>query len=133
MLHKYYVNGRSRRFNLQFGSKTADDGWSIPNICHDLREAISNAVNVNDELYSVLNGYKQYLYLQKSKNTKRYWKVVIAVWYIKRQYDRGFKPDAIIRITTDNLKRVVKDKRTDQYYEVLPLHVFDDPNIRMFY
>ena len=44
----------------------------MPNIRQNLRYAIENAVEKDAELAVVLDGYKQYLYLQKSENTSSY-------------------------------------------------------------
>ena len=134
MLHKYYVCGVSNRFNLQFYSETAEDGgWTIPDIRYNLREAISEAMDCDDELFAVLNGYKQYLYLEKSENTRRFWKVIIGVWHSKRDCEDGFDPDRVIRVTTKDFRELVRDKYTGQLYQELPVSVYNDDKIRMFY
>ena len=134
MLHRYYLEGISNHFNMKFSSETAKEGvWTIPDIQYHLREAISEAIACDNELYAVLDGYKQYLYLEKSENTKRFWKVVIGVWHSKRDCDWGCEPDRVIRITTDDFRELVKDKYTGQLYQELNRSVCNDDKIRMFY
>ena len=134
MLHKYYICGVSNRFNLKFCSETADDGvWTMPDIRYALREAISEAMESDVELYAVLSGYKQYLYLEKSENTSRFWKVVIGVWHSKWDCDNGFDPDRVIRVTTNYLRELVRDKYTGELYQELPMSVCNNDKIRMFY
>ena len=105
----------------------------MPNIRQNLRYAIENAVEKDAELAVVLDGYKQYLYLQKSENTSSYWKVVIGIWTNRFECENGFEPYAIIRITTDDFCRLVPDKHTGKLYESLSTTVFSNRNIRMFY
>ena len=134
MLHKYYVEGVSNRFNLKFYSPTADDGiWTMPNIRFNLRDAIFDAMEDDVDLRFALSGYKQYLYLEKSENTKRYWNVAIGIWDSKSDFDSGFDPVRIVRVTTDDFTELVRDKYNDEFYQYLPLSVWYDDNIRTFY
>ena len=134
MLHKYYYSGRSRRNNMQFSSDTADDGvWTMTLM--SFWHLLSNS-DFDEELDIALKGYKQCLYLEKSENTKRFWKIVIAVWRSKRDCDYGFDPDRVVRVTTDDFCELVPDKHTGMYYEELPMTVFNkfvSSDHRMFY
>ena len=135
MLHKYYYCGTSRRGNMQFCSDTANDGvWTMQlmSFWHLLSDSDFDDV----ELKIALEGYKQCLYLEKSENTKRFWKIVIAVWHSKRDCDYGFDPDRVVRVTTEDFCRLVPDKRTGMYWEDLSMKVFSrftHSGHRMFY
>ena len=138
MLHKYFLSGVSNNYNLKFWSDTANDGeWTIRE--SSFKELLSEYdinADIDDALGIVLDGYKQCLYLEKSENTRRFWKIVIAVWHSKYDCDCGFEPDRIIRVTTDDFEELVADKYTGKYYNELPMSVwykFDSSDHRMFY
>ena len=132
MLHKYYLSGISNRFNLKFCSNTSDEGiWTLPDLRYNLKDLLNNS-GIN-ELDKVLYGFKQYLYLEKSDNTNRYWKVIIGIWNNKYDYESNNHPKRIIRITTDNFEYLVKDKYTNRYFDELPIETINDENIIPFY
>ena len=134
VVHKYYVEGAYNRFNLSFYSSTSREGiLHLPEICCSLREAISAAVYEDEEFECIMKGYKQYLYLEKSEDTKRYWKVIVGIWLNKEEFDKCMPPIRVVRLSTDSFCELLRHKETGKYYEELPLSVCRDSNIRMFY
>lgn len=73
-----------------------------------------------------LNGFINYIYLQRPEHSHRYWKVVIGVWRSKKDFILSKDPERILRITTDGFNTMIKDKYAQSYIEKLPDKTYDD-------
>lgn len=68
MLHKWYILGKSRKFNDQFESPTIDEVLTFPYAVSKIRDLLSE-----------YKGYKEVLYLEIPDNSTSLYKIVFTV------------------------------------------------------
>lgn len=134
MMIKFYYYGKSNRYNDMFyplDEKCGIAHVTIPYAAKSIRDIVSSK---EDELG--LYGFKRCLYLERSENTRRYWKIVMGIWNSEDEFCLGDDPERVVRFTVDDFDYMVKDKFTGEYIEELPLKVyyrFLDTGERTFY
>lgn len=68
MMHKWYISGKSRRYNDQFESPTVDGILTFPFAVTNIRKILKD-----------YNGYKRVLYIEKPNNSNSLYMIVFTL------------------------------------------------------